>query len=257
MPLRRRGLVFSALVVGSMAPDFEYFFGLARPVSHAFPGVITFTFPLALAVLIVFHELVKWPLISLLPRGLQARVVIPARRFRWLPATRFLLILLSVAAGIATHLVWDSFCHANGWAVEHFAPLSYSIHVLPHHTAPMFIVLQDGGTLLGALVLGISFGSWYKRAPQDKDVLLLQFSPAINAAVLSAMLVSALVLGYVNGTAWYGALLRGASQRLRFIGFLITTTTVGIVEIFGFSIIWRVFLARNLARQRLRAVSER
>src|SRR5581483_12465816 len=39
LPLRRRGLVFSALVVGSMAPDFEYFFGLKRPISHTMPGI--------------------------------------------------------------------------------------------------------------------------------------------------------------------------------------------------------------------------
>ena len=39
------------MVVGSMAPDCEYFFGLAHPASHSMPGVVTFTFPLALAAL--------------------------------------------------------------------------------------------------------------------------------------------------------------------------------------------------------------
>ena len=59
------------------------------------------------------------------------------------------------------------------------------------------------------------------------------------------MTATAVVLGVVNGGEWYGALLQGASGRMRLlIGFVMTTTTVGAVELFGFGLIWRIFLVR-------------
>ena len=248
LPLRRWRLVFSALVVGSMAPDFEYFFGLVRSVSHSFPGVITFTFPLALAVLIIFHALVKWPVISLLPRGVQARMVGPARRFRWWPPSRLLWVVLSLAIGMATHLFWDAFTHSDGWAVIHWPALRSAVFVFPHRRVPLYLLLQHSGTALGLLAVGLSFAHWYKRAPQEDVALRPQLSPAIRWTILSAMVAMAVVLGLVNGADWYGELLQGASQGMRFVvGSLIAATTVGCVELFGFGLIWPAF--RSLQRE--------
>jgi hypothetical protein len=39
------------------------------------PDIVTFTLPLSLAVLIVYPSFLKWPLISLLSSGIQARVI--------------------------------------------------------------------------------------------------------------------------------------------------------------------------------------
>ncbi len=52
-PLRRFGLVLSALVVGSMAPDFPYFLpGLPQDkFGHTLAGVFWFCVPAGLAVL--------------------------------------------------------------------------------------------------------------------------------------------------------------------------------------------------------------
>ncbi|MBZ5570090.1 MAG: DUF4184 family protein [Acidobacteriia bacterium] len=248
LPLRRWRLVFSALVVGSMAPDFEYFFALVRSVSHSFPGVITFTFPLALAVLIIFHELVKWPVISLLPRGMQARMVGPARRFRWWPPSRLLLVMVSLAIGIATHLFWDAFTHPDGWAVIHWPTLRSAVIVFPHRRVPFHLLLQNSGTALGLLAVALSFARWYRHAPQDDVAPHPQFSPAIKWAILSAMVATAVVLGLVNGADWYGSLLQADSQRTRFVfGSMIAAITVGFIELFGFGLIWRAFLARDTA----------
>ncbi len=250
LPLRRR-LVFSALVVGSMAPDFEYFFGVTRTTSHAMPGIVIFTFPLALAVLVLFHTLIKWPLISLLPRGLQARVIGPARRFRLLPATRFLAILVSLALGIATHILWDGFTHVDGWAVVRSPSLRHFMWVPAHRPMHVFVVLQLASTLLGILVLTVALVMWYRRATVEDVALRPQFSPAAKWAILSIMTATAIVLGAVNGADWYRPLLAGASHRMQVVaGFAITTLTVGAVEMFGFSLIWRAFLAPTLEPQR-------
>ena len=53
LPFRRARLVTSALVVGTMAPDFEYFLPLKThdTFGHTFPGILVLTLPVALLVL--------------------------------------------------------------------------------------------------------------------------------------------------------------------------------------------------------------
>jgi hypothetical protein len=240
LPFRRR-LVLSALVVGSMAPDFEYFFRLKRSISHTMPGIVTFTFPLALAVLILFHTVVKWPSMWLLPRGLQARVIGSARRFRWLPLPRFLLILASLAIGIFTHVAVDSFTHPDGWVVVRWEALRQIVNVPLYHPMRMCMVLQLAGSAAGILLTAICFALWYRRAKPEAVAMRPQLSPAIKWAILIAMACTAAVLGYLNGPAWYGPLV-GGSQRVRSVGgFAITTVTVGTLELFGFGVIWSMF----------------
>ena len=244
LPLRRRGLVFSALVIGSMAPDCEYFFGLRRPDSHSMPGIVTFTLPLALALLVVFHSLLKWPLISLLPSGLQARLIGPARCFHWLPARRFLMILLSLAIGTATHILLDGFTHPHNWAVSHSAALRTMVSIPALRPMPMYVLLWYGTTAVGVLALTICFALWYRRAIAESVVM--QFSAVAKWTILAVMLATAVVVGYVNGAAWYGQLFLGSSQHVRFFSTLaISSTTVAAVELFGFSVIWQTFLGRR------------
>jgi len=52
LPLRRTGLVFSALVVGSMAPDFPYFLSVSDAIrwGHSTRGVFLFCLPFGLLV---------------------------------------------------------------------------------------------------------------------------------------------------------------------------------------------------------------
>jgi len=245
LPLRRRGLVFSAMVVGSMAPDFEYFFGLKRPISHTLPGILTFTLPLALAVLIVFHAIVKWPAVWLLPHGWQARVIAPARGFRWLPFKRLLQILASIVLGIATHIFWDGFTHYDGWAAAYVPQLRKVVSVPLYHPMRFFAALQLFGSLLGVLLLGVCFIRWYLRAAPTPVAMRPQFAPAIRWSILIAMIVTAVGLGYLNGSEWYGHFVGGSHRSQFVIGFALTAISVTAVEIVGFSLIWRMILARS------------
>jgi len=245
LPLRRRGLVFSALVVGSMAPDFEYFFGLKRPISHTMPGILTFTLPLALAVLIIFHVIVKWPAIWLLPHGLQARVIGPARRFRWFPVTRLFQILVSLVIGLATHILWDGFTHSDGWAAAYWPQLRHVVSVPQYHPMRLFAALQLFCSVIGVLVLALSLVRWYLRTVPEPVAMRPQFAPAIRWSILIAMIVTATALGYTNGSEWYGSLV-GGSHRARFvIGFTLTAISVTALEIVGFGLLWRMILARS------------
>lgn len=59
IPLRWYGFVLSALIIGSMAPDFEYFirFSTTRTISHTIPGVFTFCLPAGFIVFLLYHKL--------------------------------------------------------------------------------------------------------------------------------------------------------------------------------------------------------
>ena len=256
LPLRRHGLVFSALVVGSMAPDFEYFFGVKRPISHTMPGILTFTLPLALAVLIVFQVVVKWPAIWLLPQRLQARVIGPARRFRWLPLTRLLQILASLVLGIATHILWDGFTHSDSWAVNGWPQLRHVVSVPLYHPMKLFAALQLFGSVFGVLLLGVCFLRWYLRTAPEPVAMRPQFASAIRWSILVAMMVTAVSLAYLNGAVWYGALVGGSHRTQFVIGFALTAISVSALEMFGFSLIWQMIFARS-TRQLVAVINDR
>ncbi len=256
LPLRRRGLVFSALIVGSMAPDFEYFFGVTRPISHTLPGILTFTFPLALAVLVIFHVVVKWPAIWLLPHGIQARVIVPARQFRWLPLSRLGQIVASLLVGITTHIAWDGFTHSDGWATHRWPQLRHVISVPLYHPMKLFAALQLSCSVIGVLLLASCFVRWYLRTAPEPVAMRPQYAPAIRWSILMAMIVTAVSFGYRNGIEWYGALVGGSHRSKFVIGFALTAISVAALEMFGFSLIWRMFLSRS-ARQLATATNNR
>ena len=107
--------MLSALVVGSLAPDFRYFLNLAPRghFGHSFNGIFIFCLPVGLSVLWVFQKLMKLPLISLAPRSHQQRLVALAKPFPWGGTRRFSLIVASLLLGSISHLAWDAFTQNN------------------------------------------------------------------------------------------------------------------------------------------------
>ncbi len=179
LPFRRSHLIFSAVVIGTLAPDFEYFLRLAPSgrFGHTLWGCIVFTLPVAFIVLWLFHELVKRPAIALCPRAIQTRLPRRARRFEFWGFTRTALILLSLLVGIVTHLLWDSFTHPNTWLYNRWPFLGKSFRLpLIGHSVPIYKLLQHGSTLLGISILSICFVRWYQTIPvfpstENKDPL--------------------------------------------------------------------------------------
>ena len=73
LALARTRLVFSALVIGSMAPDFPYLLALSTRAQfgHTLSGVFTFCLPAGLTVFWLFHRYLKAPLLARLPASHQ------------------------------------------------------------------------------------------------------------------------------------------------------------------------------------------
>jgi hypothetical protein len=152
-------LPLSALVIGAMSPDYEYFLRLA-PITrdaHAPNGLLFFCVPVSIVVWFVFRRLIRPALVELLPPGLSGALG---------PASRsWLLALVAVAIGAVSHVVWDGFTHQDDWAVRAWPVLRAQPWpaILP---LPWFKLLQYGSSIVGMLALAMWIVTWVRSKPE-------------------------------------------------------------------------------------------
>ncbi len=198
LPFRKLNLVWSAFIIGSMAPDFPYVIGNAyyRSIGHHFPGVVEFTLPTSLIVLWFFHNVIKQPVVGLLPVGFQQRLRGEMGEFHFGGLRRFLRILASVALGVLTHIVWDSFTHSGRFAYRHMPWLRGSTHVPFVGVMPIPAALQYSSSILGLVVLAVWVWFWYKRTPVPDSVA--RSRPNSRFALAVTMVVAAGMIGLLR-----------------------------------------------------------
>lgn len=203
LPFRRTRLVPSALLIGTFAPDLEYFVRLAAGGGwgHTVAGVFGLSLPGGLAALWVFHRLVKVPLVYLLPDSIRARLTPELAPFGFLPALRFVNVLLSLLIGIATHLLWDGFTHANYWPGRDITTLHHGFS-LAGGWFTLFDVLQLISSVGGLLALAIWSLHWYRRTPPDPCMPPNPFTPR-HRHVIVAMGITVAIAG-ASLRSWIG-----------------------------------------------------
>ena len=186
-------LVSSALVIGTLAPDFEYLVKLDAHgrVAHTFPGVFVVTLPLALIVLWIFHRFVKVPVVRLLPDGVQRRLSNHLGDFSFVGPSRFLLIVVSILLGIATHILWDSFTHRGTWLYARWPLMRQMFHLPLEGTVPLYKALQHGSSVLGVGVVLIWLVLWYRRSEATAPT---SGSPGMTMAKRVAVLAGLIVV---------------------------------------------------------------
>jgi hypothetical protein len=165
-PLARRGLILSAIVAGSMAPDLAYFLQLSMSDrgSHEWPGLLTFSLPAGLAALWVFHRFLKCPLIALTPQAHRERLSAFAGPFAFAPWRQFLSVLASVLAGLASHLLLDAWTHREGIVVQHWPWLSTPLLDWPAYPLPVYDLMQAGLSVGLLLALVFQYWTWFRNA---------------------------------------------------------------------------------------------
>jgi len=189
VPFRRSGLVLSALVVGAVAPDLEYFIRLHPQgrFGHEMPGVLLITFPAAFLALWLFHACVKRGLAALLPVPAQQRLQPYLGSFPFGDGKRFALIAASIAVGIGTHLLWDMFTHRDTLAYEHWMWLHTMIALPGVGSKPVYKVLQHSSSALGCLFLAGWVWRWWLQAPASATPVRAEWSAGKRTAILAAM----------------------------------------------------------------------
>jgi len=201
LPFRKLNLVWSAFLVGSMAPDFPYVVGTThyRALGHAYPGVLLFTLPVSFVALWFYHFAIKRPIVGLLPLGMQQRLNRELGHFDFAGPRRMSAITLSIVFGIATHLVWDSFTHAHTWPWQHFIWLRRWIDLPIAGSTPVFMVLQYTSTLVGFVALTVWILLWYRKTTSLADSTSL---PPMTSRVLLSMMIFAIAIATGFLRAW-------------------------------------------------------
>jgi len=201
LPFARRKLILSALVIGSMTPDFEYFIFFSDDVNigHSLFGIFLFCIPVGLIILFLFHKLIKFPALSLLPANLQKRLYPLAVNFHFRPFNRFILIILSIMIGSLTHIAWDSITNSNGLVAQSLPVLNYTFYITSKENISICRLLQHGSTLFGAIVITYYLTKWYKKAPKQivksKNFLSEKSKFVLIFSIVSLSLIIAGVYG--------------------------------------------------------------
>lgn len=143
----------TCLVIGSMAPDFEYFVRgeLVGRFGHTLVGVAGWGVPVTLILAALYHFVVKWPALVAAPAAFTRTFGRPWGASWSVPGIASLVI--SAAIGDLTHLLWDGVTHANGVIVRAIPALTtpYDVPVLGDMV--LHRILQHTSTAIGLPVV--------------------------------------------------------------------------------------------------------
>lgn len=225
--VQRKWFSVTALAIGSMAPDFEYFIRMRikSDYSHTLLGVFWFDLPLTILIAFVFHNLIRDSFYNNLPYALQARLK-PFNRFDWKSyfIKNWFVVVTCALIGIFSHLLWDSFTHETGFFVGKVSFLSRDIL-----TVPVYKILQHSSTLLGAFV--ICFVIW--KLPCNDSVEKTEVNPYYWIFFLSTVLLIIVL-----------RLLFGLSYR-QYGHVIVTAISASFIALMITPILMRVFCRRS------------
>lgn len=192
-------LSVSGLVMGSMAPDFEFFlrFTLYGVWGHTFWGIFLFNLPVSILLCLLFHGVVKRPLIQHLPTFLYVRFYKYANE-NWLLYFKknVLKVVISVLLGIFTHFLWDNFTHAPNYVSPFYADFLLENIKIFGKNLPVYEALQLSSSIVGlAGFLMLLF-----TVKVDSELWVIE-RPQIVAFWFSVLIVSgvAVIIRYAIG----------------------------------------------------------
>ena len=153
--LSKRWFSLTGLVIGSLTPDFEYFFRMRiqSKYSHSIDGLFWFDLPLGILLTFIFHNLVRDSLLQNLPIGFKSRFS-GFKHLDWNVyfKRKWFVVITSILIGAASHILWDSFTHDTGYFVQHISALQQSIDFLGRQI-PILKLLQHSSTLIGGFAI--------------------------------------------------------------------------------------------------------
>lgn len=154
--LPQRLVSMTALVVGSITPDFEYFIRLRSLslYSHTWLGLFWFDLPLGFLLTFAYHLLVRDTLIKNLPHFARSRFH-KFTSFNWREYFKSnpIKVILCLLIGSATHILWDGFTHPGTYIVKHSEWLRQNTMVFGVGHTNFHILQVVSSVIGGALVI--------------------------------------------------------------------------------------------------------
>ena len=154
-----RHLSLTGLIIGSLTPDFEYFFRMKveSNFSHSIWGLFYFNLPVGLLLAFLFHNIIRNTLYDNLPLAFRNRLE-TFKTFNWNNYFRqsYFAVIVSILFGATSHLLWDSFTHIHGYSVEAISVLRQSLKV-GGQSIPFYKLLQHFSSIIGGLFIAFAF----------------------------------------------------------------------------------------------------
>lgn len=194
LPLSRRPLSASALVIGSMVPDLPLFTAgiLDYSVTHSWRGVVTTDLLVGAVAYAAWHAVLAPAVLQVLPPVVRQRVQATlgvGLRMRVRRVQALLSVCVSLVVGASTHIVWDAFTHPGRWGTRLVPWLSAE-----HGSVPGHALAQHASTVAGAAVVVW----WAYRWLRANDVPLMQLR--LGPVALSAW--SVVLVAGCAAAAW-------------------------------------------------------
>lgn len=156
--LPKKWFSLTGLIIGSLIPDFEYFLRMRikSNYSHTIDGLFWFDLPIGILLAFIFHSIVRNTLINNLPILFKSRFSV-FKSFEWNKYFRrnWLVVIISMLIGAASHIFLDSFTHDQGYFVQNIPELQQSVSLFGRQV-PILKILQHSSTLLGGLVIAFA-----------------------------------------------------------------------------------------------------
>ncbi|MEB0260926.1 MULTISPECIES: DUF4184 family protein [unclassified Mucilaginibacter] len=187
--LPKRFISLTALVVGSLTPDFEYFIRMKvqSDYSHTLPGLFWFDLPLGILLMLIYKFVVKDKLINNLPLFLKKRFSFFKDGLTPTPKYYFPVVIVSLIIGAASHLLWDSFTHPTGYFVEIIPGLKQLVYLLQHKFF-LYNIIQHLSSLIGGCIIIITIVNLPKlKGTRSKQITTYWIKAIITMLVVTGL----------------------------------------------------------------------
>ncbi|MBW7473207.1 DUF4184 family protein [Paenibacillus oenotherae] len=199
VPLRRlapKWLSVTGLVLGSMAPDMEYFIAMEpyRSIGHFFSGFLFMCLPLCITLAFAFHSIIKpvLPLFMPVRGGVDRFVQQELGAWQLRSAREWLVFIGSLFIGFLTHLFMDSWTHSSGVFVKLFPFLYTAVageaiyHWLQYATSLIGLLIPSGWLMYRYLRWRRSDCTGQKPAARSGAAAQLWLTFALTALLMLA-----------------------------------------------------------------------
>jgi hypothetical protein len=199
LPIHRRlknWIPLSALVIGSLVPDAEYYLPMPehfRTSSHTLLGTFSTSLPAGILLCLIFYWLAP-SAVFLLPSP-HREAIGPQLKPRLASLPQALGMALAVLIGAWSHVLWDSFTHVRGWFVKNVPLLQKPLF---GNGLPAYKDLQYFSTVFGLCVLFYAYNKWLKASGYQ---LWIWRKPGWRFYLWFGVAVSCLVAAGIEGRA--------------------------------------------------------
>ena len=194
LPLHRfTRLPLTALMVGSMAPDFGYFFSAeaSRALTHSFTGLFIFSLPMGLFIWLFYVAFLEKATITLLSDRWHTR-------FAHTDAITLKLVgraAVAILLGAITHLLWDAFTHRATFVTNAFPAL---LGPTPGFSwLPIYHLLHALSSVVGLVIL-VRWARHLHRQPAKSLIRPYRIKERTRVGALWLLLAASLVAGLLE-----------------------------------------------------------